>query len=167
MTQYKQIEKKNDVSQKTDSVLTKQPMLLTLIQLFHCFPNSTYFPDVTVRWRAGVSVSRAEPGAGRARASMSSGLTTPRTSRSHSTSPPRPGSRTRSGRHPLGSQVSSLRESFVVPRVKLLASKFIYNAQISFPGHRTSLSWEQQQNVLSSLYLFHVKFLPLLRVAWP
>ena len=120
-----------------------------------------------MRWRAGVSVSRAEPGAGRARASMSSGLTTPRTSRSHSTSPPRPGSRTRSERHLLGSQVSSVRESFVVPRVKLLASKFIYNAQISFPGHRTSLSWEQQQNVLSSLYLFHVKFLPLLCVAWP
>ena len=81
---------------------------------FHCFSNSPYFPDVTVRWRVGVSVSRAAPGAGRARASMSSGQTIPRTSRSHSTSPPKPGSRTRSERHPLGSQVSSERRSFVV-----------------------------------------------------
>ena len=113
--QYKQIEKKNDVSQKTDSLLTNKTVNVTDIDhASHCFSNSPYFPDVTVRWRAGVSVSRAAPGAGRARASMSSGQTIPRTSRSHSTSPPKPGSRTRSERHPLGSQVSSERRSFVV-----------------------------------------------------
>lgn len=70
---------------------------------------TSWTSDVTVRWRVGVSVSRAAPGAGRARASMSSGQTIPRTSRSHSTSPPKPGSRTRSERHPLGSQCPPLR----------------------------------------------------------